>query len=147
MTIRQSRQQQAPRRGWLRTAATSIATLITFGCALAVAAPAQAAPAAVAMPLNHTVYVSTSISPALRDCYHPTKQPYPNTNCTLRFYLALGSPVTLVCQYPGQTVGNDSYWDYVQTGNGYGYVTDEYINNPSAPYPPFRDGSVPICSY
>jgi hypothetical protein len=55
--------------------------------------------------------------------------------------------VTLICQYPGEAVGDDSYWDYVQTGAGYGYITDEYVNNPYAPNPPYRDSSVPLSSY
>jgi hypothetical protein len=132
------------RRRVARVVTATTVTAMTLAAALLGAAPASAKASAA---LSHTVYVSSSTSPALRDCYHPTKQPFPNTNCTLRFYLTPGSAVTLICQYPGQQVGNDSYWDYVQTGNGYGYVTDWYINNPSAPSAPYRDTSVPICNY
>lgn len=124
-----------------------LSVLGTAAAADATPAPVSATNATPAAPMNHSVSISNSISPALRDCYHPSKQPYPNQNCTLINYLARGSTVTLVCQTAGQTIGNDSYWDYVQTGYGYGYVTDEYVNNPYAPNPPFRDASVPLCNY
>jgi hypothetical protein len=54
------------------------------GGAAADASPA--APAATATLLSHSVSISNSISPALRDCYHPSKQPYPNTYCKFITY-------------------------------------------------------------
>ena len=66
----------------------------------------------------------------LRDCYHPNKQPYPNTNCTDLGWVYTNTNVRIVCQYAGQNVGGDAVWDYivVQDGsNREGYVADYYV--------------------
>lgn len=91
---------------------------------------------------------------SVRDCYHPTKQPYPSTNCTYQATLEAGLHVTLVCQTAGQGIGsgNDYYWDYVlygatgSHGSGEGYVSDWYVNT-NVPNYPYRDYNVPLCTY
>jgi hypothetical protein len=124
--------------------------IIAFVAMLTPAATANAQPsttAPTAKLANQTVTISTTISPALRDCYHPSKQPYPKTACTFRFYVPTGTTVNLVCQYSGEKIGDDYYWDYIEVpGRGYGYVTDEYVNT-GVTSPPYRDYNVPLCSY
>ncbi|WP_333768486.1 hypothetical protein [Streptomyces sp. IBSBF 2435] len=115
----------------------------TAAVAVTVAA-ATAAVLAVATPSFANEDATTYGSVTLRDCYHPSKQAYPSTSCT-----AIGTisgAVRLVCQYPGQSISGDSYWDYVLYGSSQGYVSDEYVKT-QATAAPWRDYNVPICSY
>jgi hypothetical protein len=75
---------------------------------------------------SYPVHVGNS-SVALRDCYHPAKQPYPSQSCTLQTTLPAGLNMTLVCQHEGQNIYGDPVWDYVSTPYGYGYVADYYV--------------------
>jgi hypothetical protein len=113
------------------------------------AAGAAAATLAVSTPAFATVNVSIwNANANVRDCYHPW-QPYPNTGCTSQATLEAGLSIRLVCQYAGQTVSGDPYWDYVlypataSHGAGEGYVSDSLVYTGYAS----RDSQVPICSY
>lgn len=100
---------------------------------------------------NQSVSIAGS-AVSVRDCYHPSKQPYPSTSCTYQATLEAGLGVRLVCQYAGQSISGDVYWDYVlypatgSHGAGEGYVSDWYVNT-GVPNPPYRDYNVPICAY
>jgi hypothetical protein len=114
----------------------------TIGATLAAGTPAFAT----------TSVVIGGSAVSVRDCYHPSKQPYPSTSCTYQATLEAGLGVRLVCQYAGEGISGDAYWDYVlypataSHGSGEGYVSDWYVNTgvTSAPY---RDYDVPLCSY
>ena len=93
---------------------------------------------------SQTAYIGSS-STNQRDCYHPTKQPYPSTSCKLIQTIPAGTRVSLVCQHEGQIIGNDVWWDYVLTPGGvYGYVSDWYVNTG---YSSYRVPGVDYCNY
>ncbi|MEU1404095.1 hypothetical protein ABZ471_17275 [Streptomyces sp. NPDC005728] len=131
------RTRKRPRLAMIAALAAAVA-----GLTLAAGTPASAT--------QNVTIGSSSVS--VRDCYHPGKQPYPSTSCTYKTTLEAGLAVRLVCQYAGQNISGDSYWDYVlypatsNHGSGEGYVSDWYVNTgvTSAPY---RDYNVPLCSY
>ncbi|MFI0938675.1 hypothetical protein [Streptomyces sp. NPDC021020] len=113
------------------------------------AAGAATAVLAVGTPAFATTDVTIWDANAnVRDCYHPP-QSYPSTSCAPQATLEAWLPVRLVCQYPGQTVSGDPYWDYVlypatsAHGAGEGYVSDSLV------YTKFgtRDPQVPICTW
>jgi hypothetical protein len=109
-----------------------------------VAVAAAAVVLATATPSFANETVTTYGTDTLRDCYHPSKQPYPSTSCT-----AIGSvsgSIRLVCQYSGQNINGDVYWDYVLAGSSEGYVADYWVDT-AATAAPWRDYNVPICSY
>lgn len=64
----------------------------------------------------------------VRDCYHPTKPPWPGTSCRLQATLAPGTAVHVVCQYVGELVNGDTIWDYIVYPGGEGYAADYYID-------------------
>lgn len=120
--------------------------LITTSVVGVTAATLLTANATSASASAQTAYiVSTSVSQ--RDCYHPTKQPYPSTSCTFIQTIPAGTRVSLVCQHEGQTIGDDVWWDYVLTPGGvYGYVSDWYVNTGPAGSP-YRVPGVDYCNY
>ena len=130
--------------------AAALPALIAAAPASAQDEPAGASPAVV-RPLNQIVSIGGT-SVAVRDCYHPSKQTYPSQSCTFQATLEAGLQVTLVCQYSGQGIYGDYYWDYVlypatgSHGSGQGYTSDWYVNT-GIPNAPYRDPSVPLCSY
>jgi len=89
--------------------------------ALAGASAADAAPASW-----YTATVGSS-GVNVRDCYHPTVQLPPSTNCTLHASLGAGTSVHIVCQRSGQNIGGDNVWDYVTYPGGEGLAADYYI--------------------
>jgi hypothetical protein len=137
-----------------RTAGYGRRAVILSGLLAAAALPALAVagPAAASVRPNSQIVSIGGTAVSVRDCYHPSKQPYPSTSCTFQATLEAGLQVTLVCQYAGQSISGDAYWDYVlypataSHGSGQGYVSDWYVNTgiSSAPY---RDPNVPLCSY
>lgn len=113
------------------------------------AAGAAVATLAVGTPAFATTNVSIWNADAnVRDCYHPA-QPYPSTSCAPQTTLEAGLGVRLVCQYAGQTVSGDPYWDYVlypatsRHGAGEGYVSDSLVYTGYGS----RDPQVPICTW
>ncbi|MEU2552377.1 hypothetical protein ABZ589_11965 [Streptomyces sp. NPDC013313] len=128
----------APRRRRHRGLLLGLATTGVALATLAVGTPAFATTSVSIWNANANV----------RDCYHPP-QSYPSTNCTVQATLEARLPVRLVCQYPGQTVSGDAYWDYVLYpatsghGAGEGYVSDSLVYTGYGS----RDPQVPICTW
>ena len=118
--------------------------LITTGAVGAAAAALLAVTATEASASSLPVKIGgTSVSQ--RDCYHPSKQPYPSTSCSLMQTIPAGTPVVLVCQEDGQNISGDVWWDYVKTLAGvYGYVSDFYVNTGTSAY---RVPGVDYCNY
>lgn len=82
-------------------------------------------------------------SVTLRDCYHPSKAAQPSQSCTAIATVPAGTSVHLICQHAGQNIGGDAVWDYVDTPQGQGYVSDYYVYTGYANYVP----GVDYCSY
>jgi hypothetical protein len=78
----------------------------------------------------------------VRDCYHPTTQLPPSTNCTYQTTLSAGTSIHVVCQRSGQNIGGDPVWDYITYSGGEGYVADYYINTGYSSWIP----GIQICS-
>ncbi|MCW2812040.1 MAG: hypothetical protein JWP61_2498 [Friedmanniella sp.] len=65
----------------------------------------------------------------------------PTTAATVRATYALGAPLSLVCQTPGQSVGGTAVWDQLSNGT---YVSDRDVSTPSSTtYSP----PLPRCGY
>lgn len=118
------------RKRWIRGAGVAAAAGATL---IATTATAQAS--------WYTAYVGSS-GVNVRDCYHPTVQLPPSTNCTLQTYLNPGTGVHIVCQRSGQNIGGDAVWDYITYPGGEGLAADYYINTGYASWIPGID----ICS-
>jgi hypothetical protein len=96
--------------------------------ALAVAATATLV-ATTAAPAQASWYAATvgGSGVNVRDCYHPTVQLPPSTNCTYKATLSAGTSVRIVCQRWGQNINGDAVWDYVVYPGGEGFAADYYI--------------------
>lgn len=117
---------------------------VKVGTIAAAAAALVAVTAAEAQASSYPVKIGNS-SVTLRDCYHPVKQPQPSQSCTAQATLPAGTPVTLICQHEGQSIYGDVWWNYVLTpNNGYGYVSDYYVNTGQSAY---RVPGVDYCNY
>lgn len=90
--------------------------LVLAGTATATADPASWYPATVG---------GSGVN--VRDCYHPTVQLPPSTNCTLHATLGSGTGVNIVCQRSGQNIGGDAVWDYITYPGGEGLASDYYL--------------------
>jgi len=78
----------------------------------------------------------------IRDCFHPVVQ-QPSTSCTYVAFVPANTPVRIVCQHSGQSIGGDPVWDYIvwESGPGRpeGYAADYYINTGYANWIPGVD--------
>jgi hypothetical protein len=115
------------RRRWIRTASVvGVAGAIVAGSGGA----AQAS------------WFSASVGSSgvnVRDCYHPSVNLPPSTNCTYQATLRAGTPVHIVCQRAGQNIYGDNVWDYVTYSGGEGFAADYYINTGYANWIPGID--------
>jgi hypothetical protein len=79
----------------------------------------------------------------IRDCYHPTVQLPPSTNCTLRVAVPAHTGVRIVCQAAGQSIDGNPVWDYVVweggPGRPEGFASDYYIDTGSPSWIPGID--------
>jgi hypothetical protein len=132
----QSTRAPRPPRRWTTRRRVAVATTVAvaaMGAGFATAHPALAS-WQLATVGNSGVNV--------RDCYHPTVQLPPSTNCTYQAALSAGTSVHIVCQRAGQNIGGDSVWDYVTYPGGEGFAADYYIYTGYANWIPGID----ICS-
>lgn len=115
------RQRQTNGKRMLRTAG-----------ALGIAIPLMIGGAGVASASWHNATVGGgNTAPdgvALRDCYHPTLQLPPSTNCTLLKRVAPGTPTHVICQRTGEEISGNNLWDYVKfSDNSEGFMADYYV--------------------
>lgn len=99
--------------------------------ALSIAFPLMIGGAGVASASWHnaTVGGSTAGGAALRDCYHPTAQLPPSTNCTFIKRVAPGTPTHVICQRAGQDISGNNLWNYVKfADNSEGFMADYYVD-------------------
>jgi hypothetical protein len=94
----------------------AVAGLVLAGATVADAAPAS---------WYYATVGSSGVN--VRDCYHPTVQLPPSTNCTYQTTLGSGTGVHIVCQRSGQNIGGDPVWDYITYPGGEGLAADYYI--------------------
>jgi hypothetical protein len=106
--------------------------------AIAVLGAAGSVVALAASP-GHASWNSVDIGSSdvnMRDCYHPLQTP--STNCNYVTTVPHGTTVHLVCQKAGQTIGDDSVWDYVvwdsNPSRPEGFVADWYVNTHTSSY-------------
>lgn len=55
----------------------------------------------------------------IRDCFHSVVQ-QPSTSCTYVTFVPANTPVRIVCQHSGQSIGGDPVWDYIVWESGPG---------------------------
>ncbi|MGH3702478.1 MAG: hypothetical protein ACRDQY_24130 [Pseudonocardiaceae bacterium] len=76
-----------------------------------------------------TVGSYTEDGVVLRDCYHPTVQLPPSTNCTFIKRVPPGTSTHVICQRVGQDISGNNLWDYVKfADNSEGLMADYYVD-------------------
>lgn len=75
----------------------------------------------------------------IRDCYHPSVNLPPSTNCTYQTWLPQNTPMHVVCQRAGQNIYGDNVWDYVTYSGGEGFAADYYVHTGYASWIPGID--------
>lgn len=107
-----------------RSLANAVLAVITaVGAIVGAATPAQAS-----WHWAEVGWWTPSPGVSLRDCYHPTVQLPPSTNCRYMWALPAYTDVHVVCQRSGQDIYGNNVWDYIVYPGGEGFVADYYMD-------------------